>query len=429
MRHDAPQTMFARLAAAIEDDPHSKLRPEQLPPPGDWATWLICAGRGFGKTFAGSHWICDLVKSGAASRIALVGATAADTRDVMTEGASGILSISPSWFRPNYEPSKRKITWPNGAIATMYSSEESDRLRGPEHDAAWCDELCAWSNQQSTWDMLQFGLRAGKKPRTLITTTPKPVKLLRELIARDGQDVVVTRGRTLDNAKNLAPSFLEQIVNRYQGTRLGRQELEAELLLDTPGALWTRDMLDAARVTQETIDRLQLRRVVVAVDPSGARNSSDDGADKIGIVVAGVDDQKRGYVLEDCTCKDSPAGWGRKAVAAYYRWKADCIVAERNFGGAMVEHVIRTTDYNVAYREVSASRGKIARAEPVAALFEQGRVSMAPNLGDLEDELCAMTSDGYVGGGSPDRADAMVWALTEVMVLHQGPSWGVKPLW
>jgi predicted phage terminase large subunit-like protein len=412
MQADASASLFGGLIDALESDWSTKARPEQLPPPGDWSVWLLLGGRGFGKTRAGSGWTHTLARH--VSRIALVAATAADARDVMVEGESGILATAPNHARPEYEPSKRRLTWPNGAMASMFSSEEPDRLRGPQFSYAWCDELCAWTHARETWDNLQLGLRLGSRPRTFISTTPRPTPLLRELISRVGDDVALTKGRTVDNADNLPPAFLAQMKARYEGTRLGRQELNAELLEDVQGALWTRDMLDKARISAD--DLPAMRRVVVAVDPSGARSADDDGADSIGIVVAGLGVDGRGYVIEDATTKDSPAGWGRKAVSAYRRHRADRVVAERNFGGAMVQHVIRTADPTVSFKEVTASRGKIVRAEPIAALFEQGRVSLVNGLSELEDQLCAMTSDGFVGGGSPDRADAMVWALSELML-------------
>jgi phage terminase large subunit-like protein len=390
----------------------AKARPEQLPPPGDWNGWLLMAGRGFGKTRTGSEWIRECVEAGVARHIALVAPTAADARDVMVEGPAGILAVSSPWCRPQYEPSKRRLTWPNGAIASTFSSEESDRLRGPQHDLAWCDELGAWADPSSTWDMLAFGLRLGQHPRWLVTTTPKPIKLLRELLARDGKDVTVTRGSTFDNAANLAAPFLDAVKARYEGTRLGRQELNAELLLDIPGALWNREMLEKAYFSGRLPD---MRRVVVAVDPSGTRGEEDTG-DSVGIVVAGLGLDERGYILADRTCKLSPDAWGREAVKAYREFKADRIVAERNFGGAMVEHVLRTIDRNVSYREVTASRGKVARCEPVAALYEQERVRHAGSFPELEDQACAMTSDGYTGDGSPDRLDAAVWAISDLML-------------
>lgn len=400
---------FSAIADAIEADWHTIARPEQLPPRGDWTTWLILAGRGFGKTRTGAEWVRSIAESGKVGRIALVGPTAADTRDTMVEGESGLLAIAPNSNRPLYEPSKRRLTWTTGVQATLFSSEEPERLRGPQHGAAWCDELCAWRNMKDTWSNLQFGLRLGKKPRQLVTTTPKPNKLLKELIA--SRDTVVTRGSTYDNRDNLAPSFFSQIVKRFEGSRIGRQELNAELLEDVQGALWTREMIDRAR-TEVRLPPMQ--RIVVAVDPSGARSSEDDGADMIGIIVSSRGTDGRGYVLADRSCKLSPAGWGRVAVDAYREFAADRIVAERNFGGAMVEHVIRTVDGSAAYKEVVASRGKVQRAEPIAALYEQGRISHVCDSPELDDQLCAMTGNGFLGGGSPDRVDALVWALTEL---------------
>jgi phage terminase large subunit-like protein len=404
--------LAATLADALADGGwRAKARPSQLPPPGDWNGWLVMAGRGWGKNATASQWIHETVQANAAGRIALVAPTAADVRDTVIEGESGLLATAPEWCRPVYEPSKRKLTWPNGAFALAFSSEEADRLRGPQFDAAFADELAAWNEPQATWDMLMFGLRLGKHPRWLVTTTPRPSKLLKELLAREGKDVVVTRGSTFENAANLAPPFLEAIRARYEGTRLGRQELNAELLEDVQGALWTRDMIERARFTGTVPN---LRRVVVAIDPSGT-GGQHDGGDAVGIVVAGIGVDGLGYVLADRTIKASPGVWGAKAVAAYREFKADRIVAERNFGGAMVEHVIRTVDPNVPYREVTASRGKVQRAEPIAALYEQSRIRHAGSFTELEDQLAAMTGDGYGGDGSPDRADALVWALTELM--------------
>jgi phage terminase large subunit-like protein len=308
------RSLASQLADTLADGGwRAKARPEQLPPPGDWNGWVVCAGRGFGKTRTGAEWVRELVETGAAGRIALIGPTVADTRDVMVEGPAGILAVSSPWFRPEYEPSKRRLTWPNGAIATTFSSEESDRLRGPQHDAAWFDELAAMTDPSAVWDMAMFGLRLGR-PRWLVTTTPKPIKLLRELLGREGHDVVITRGSTLDNAANLAPAFLESIKARYAGTRLGRQEINAELLLDVQGALWTRDMLDRANGQWKLPD---IRRVVVAVDPSGTRGQEDSG-DSVGIVVCGLGTDGFGYVLADKTCKLSPDGWARVAVNSFH---------------------------------------------------------------------------------------------------------------
>lgn len=410
------RSLAAQLADTLADGGwRAKARPEQLPPVGDaWNGWLFVGGRGAGKTRTGAEWVCEEVETGRAKRIALVAPTAHDARHVMIEGESGLLSVAPSWNRPDYEPSRRRLSWRSGAEAYTFSSEEADRLRGPQFDLAWADELAAWTDLQSTWDMLMFGLRLGQHPRWLATTTPRPIAQLKALLKRD--DVVVSRATTFDNAANLAPAFLETIRTRYEGTRLGRQELNAELLEDVQGALWTRDMLEKARFIGGAVP--DLKRVVVAIDPSGTQGEGDSG-DAVGIVVAGVGRDGLGYVLSDCTIKASPAVWGARAVAAYQEFRADRIVAERNFGGAMVQHVIRTVNPSVPYREVTASRGKIQRAEPIAALYEQNKVRHVGNFTELEDQLAAMTGEGYLGDGSPDRADALVWALTELMTKPQ----------
>lgn len=384
-------------------------RPEQIAPEGDWLTWIINAGRGFGKTRAGAEWVREQVDAGC-KRIALVGETYKDLVEVMCYGDSGLASVFPPHQAPKIvaNPSVM-IEFHNGARALGYNATQPKQLRGPNFDAAWCDELAKWSYPRETWDMLQFGLRLGDRPRVLVTTTPRPIPLLMEIKA--DPMTVVTSGTTFDNAPNLAPSFLQQIRYKYEGTRLGRQELFAETLDDLPGALWTRAMFEAKRVRAAP----QMQRVVVAVDPSGTAGMSDNG-DDIGIVVAGKGIDGRGYVLADRTCKLSPDGWGRQAAIAYHEFKADRLVAERNFGGAMVEHVIRTVDRNVSYREVTASRGKVARAEPVAALYEQGRVSHVGGFSAMEDQMCQIGPDGYIGEGSPDRADALVWAITDLML-------------
>lgn len=426
-----PPAQLQEVLASLNDQECESLlhdwrffaRPSQLPPPDDalpdgpWLNWLILAGRGFGKTRTGAEWSREQVRAGA-SRIALIAPTASDARDVMVEGESGLLAVC--WAgdrtytgeplgRPSYEPSKRRLTWANGAVATLFSAEEPERLRGPQHEVIWADELAAWKYLRETWDMAMFGLRLGARPRTCITTTPKPLPLVKE-IAKDPR-TVVTRGSTFDNAGNLASTFLQAIRDKYEGTRLGRQELNAEILDDLPGALWSRDAIDKARVRTAP----ELQRIVVAVDPSGTKGGDDDG-DEIGIVVAAKGVDGRAYVLADRTCKLSPDGWGRRAVNAYHEFEADRLVAERNFGGAMVEHVIKTIDHSVAYKEVTASRGKVARAEPIAALYEQGKVSHVGSFPELEDQMCQIDASGYIGDGSPDRADALVWALTELMV-------------
>ncbi len=394
------------MADALERDWQAVARPEQLPPPGGWSIWLILAGRGAGKTRAGAEWVRSLAEAASVARIALVGPTAADVRDTMIEGESGLLAIAPDSNRPTFEPSKRRLTWPNGVQATLFSSEEPERLRGPQFGAAWTDEMCAFRNLKDTWSNLQFGLRLGKHPRQVVTTTPKPIKLLKELVKRDGQDVRVTRGSTYDNRDNLAPTFFSQIVRQYEKTRLGRQELMAEILEDTPGALWSRELLEEGR--REKVP--PMRRIVVAIDPAV---SVSENSDETGIIVAGLGADGHGYVLEDASGKFSPIEWARRAVALYHKHCADRIVAEANQGGAMVETTIRTVDQNVSFKGVHASRGKVTRAEPIAALAEQFRVHLVGAFPELEDQLCSFEA-GLPG--SPDRLDAMVWALTELMV-------------
>lgn len=393
-------------------------RPNQLEPEGDWNTWLILAGRGFGKTRIGSEtirsWVCGdtPLSGGRYSRIALVAETAADARDVMVLGESGLLACHPKDFRPEWSPTNRKLTWPNGAQAWVYNATEPDQLRGPQHDAAWCDELAKFRYMQETWDQLQFGLRLGAHPRVIVTTTPRPLPLIKKLV--QDPDTYVTRGSTFDNAGNLAKPFLKQIEERYGGTRLGRQELEGEILGDIPGALWSRASIDDNRMREAPKD---LERVIVAVDPAA---SSEEGADENGIVVVGMardpDGYARGYVLEDGTLRGSPEEWARRAVNLYRKWSADKIVAEKNNGGEMVSTVIRTIDRSVPVKLVHASRGKIVRAEPISALYEQGRVHHCGRFDHLEDQMCLFSVDNIRSSatGSPDRVDALVWGLTEV---------------
>lgn len=404
-------------------DWHAWARPNQIAPEGDWTTWLLLAGRGFGKTRSGSEWVRSIVcgktplAAGAYSRIALVAETAADARDVLVEGESAILSVHPKDFRPLYEPSKRRLTWPNGAVATLFNATEPDQLRGPQFDAAWCDELAKWKYAKETWDMLQFGLRLGHRPKQVVTTTPRPIPVLKEILADPG--TVVTKGKTEDNRSNLAASFLNQIRAKYTGTRLGRQELDAEILDDAPGALWTRSAIDRDRRKESDVPRLT--RIVVAVDPAAKTNVvAEDGA-ATGIVVAGMGDDGRGYVLDDLTCRTSPDGWARRALSGMDRYGADCIVVETNNGGEMVAAAIKAVRPTAPIREVTASRGKWTRAEPIAALYEQGRISHVGSLPDLEDEMVLFGPNGMVGGSSPDHVDALVWALTELfpmMIRH-----------
>jgi len=382
-------------------------RPSQVAPLGDWRYWLIRTGRGWGKTRTGAEWVREQVEEFGRTRIALVGATSADVRDTMIEGPAGILSICPPWNRPEYEPSKRRLTWPNGAMAIAYSADEPDRLRGPQHDAAWCDETATWRRMMEAWDMLMFGLRMGQNPQALVTTTPRPCKLLKQLI--DDPLCVVTGGSTLENVANLAPQYVQKIIERYQGTRLGRQEIDGELLEDIEGALWTRRMIEAHRTNGEGVP--EYIRVVVAIDPAV---TSGEDADDTGIVVAALGTDREAYILHDATCHKPPAQWAQRAVNCYENFRADRIIGEVNNGGDLVETVIRTADPTVAYRKVHASRGKRVRAEPIAALYEQGRVHHVGALDALEDQMCNFVPDHM--DGSPDRVDALVWALTELMV-------------
>lgn len=379
-------------------------RPNQIAPEGEWSTWLALAGRGFGKTEAGAQWVRERVKNGARS-IALVAETQKDLEEVMV---ARLLAVHPPHERPTVRYKPVRIIWPNGATALGYNGTEPDQLRGPEFDTAWCDEIAKYRYARELWDMLQFTMRAGTDPRVFVTTTPRPIPLIKEIIA--DPSTVVTRGSTLDNADNLAPSFLSRIIAKYAGTRLGRQELDAEILDDVPGALWTRDAIEASRIR----DAPDLQRIVVAVDPSGTKGGPE--SDDVGIVIVGLGFDGRGYILADWTCNLGPAGWGRRAVEAYQTFKADRIVAESNYGGAMVESTIRAVDLSAPVTLVNASRGKIARAEPVAALFEQNRVSFVGSMPELEDQLCAFTPSGFIGERSPDRADAMIWAITELML-------------
>lgn len=419
-------------------------RAEQVPPQGDWLIWLILAGRGWGKTRTGAEWVHERVSAGV-RRLALVARTAADIRDVMVEGESGILATAHPANRPVYNPTTRRLTWPNGAVATTFSAEEPNSLRGPQFDAAWCDELAAWSYAQEAWDQLQFGLRLGKHPRVCITTTPRPTPIIRGLVddSRQGGSVVVTKGSTFDNAANLAPSFLEQLIRKYEGTRLGRQEISAEILDDNPGALWKRDDIERSRVRVAP----EMRRIVVAVDPAASENAQ---ACECGIVVAGVGKDGHGYILEDLSLVASPNEWGAIVEQAYRRHKADRVVAEQNMGGALVEMLLRTINRNIPYTRVTAARGKQIRAEPVAALYEQGRVHHVGEWPELEDQLVTwdpamveprrhraavreteakgpMQGARGKGARSSDRLDALVWALTFLMVENVPDAASVLP--
>jgi phage terminase large subunit-like protein len=388
-------------------------RPEQLLPPGtDWSTWLILAGRGWGKTQCGSHAVNKLVGDYGYRRIALIGDTAAEVRDVMVEGPSGILASSPPWFRPVYTPSKRKVQWPNGSVGLCFSAEEYESLRGPQFDAAWLDELAKWRYAMDAFDQLQFGLRLGRRPIQIVTTTPRPVEVVRLLLKL--KTTYVTRGRTFDNLMNLAPQFRETIISRYEGTRLGRQELDAELLDDNPDALWDHRLIDKLRVSHT--DGVDLERTVVALDPPASTSG------RAGIVAA-AKAGNHAYILEDGSVEGrSPHDWGTKAVSLYYKHEADAIVAEVNQGGDMVAEVIKQVDPNIPVIMVRAYRGKWLRAEPVAGLYQKNLVHHVGVHAELEDQMVQLTPENLAKGRSPDNLDAMVWAITELMLKkHANP--------
>lgn len=397
-----------QLEALRYDWEDYKARPNQKIPDGDWRYWLIQAGRGFGKTRTGAETIRQWVKRGY-KRIHLVGATAGDTRDVMVQGESGLLACFHPKQRPNYEPSKRLVTFHTGAVAYLFSADEPERLRGPQCEAFWADEIAAWRFGQDAWDNLLFGFRLGNDPRGVITTTPKPIQLLKDIIA--DPHTFITRASSYDNRANLAPAFFDAIIRKYEGTRLGRQELEAELLEDIPGALWTRAMIDATRIKLSDIQWNLMVRIVVAIDPAV---TAGEASDHTGIIVAGLTDTGHVIVIDDLTCKESPFAWAGIATAAYKRYKADRIIGEVNNGGDLVEANIRGVAPNVSYRSVRASRGKMVRAEPVAALYEQRRVHHVGAFPLLEDEMCSFVPGSSVR--SPDRMDALVWAVIDLVV-------------
>lgn len=390
-------------------------RPKQLPPDGDWDTWMVLAGRGFGKTRTGAEWIRELVeKTDRKLRIALVGRTPSDVRDVMIYGPTGIMTISPPWNRPLHEPSKRRLTWKNGSVAITYSYQNPDELRGPGKDFAWCDELASAPTSES-WDNLMFGMREGEHPQTLITTTPRPTSLIKTL----AKSSIVVTGSTYENKENLAKSYIKYIEEKYANTRLGRQEIFAEILEDIEGALWTLATIDRNKV--KSIDRKLLSRIVVAVDPSA---SSDKDSDETGIIVCGLGTDTFGYVLDDFTILGTPNERAHQIKRAYEKWEADFIIAEKNNGGDMVEYMIKTVDpqNKMPVKLVHASRGKFTRAEPIAALYEQNKIKHVDDgtgrLQLLEDELCSWTP---IISLSPNRLDALVWGFTKLMLNDRSP--------
>lgn len=407
--------------------------PHQLPPDGAWKTWVVMGGRGAGKTRAGAEWVRAEVEgsrptdAGRARRVALVGETVDQVREVMIFGDSGILACSPPDRRPEWEATRRRLVWPNGAVAQVYSAHDPDSLRGPQFDAAWVDELAKWKKAGETWDMLQFALRLGTNPRQVVTTTPRNVEVLKAVLKNPS--TVLTHAPTEANRAYLAASFLEEIRSRYGGTWMGRQELDGILLEEVEGALWTAAQLEALRLPQAP----PLDRIVVAIDPpvTGHRGSDACGILVVGAITEGPPQNWRAVVLEDASVLAAkPQAWAQAAIDAFHRHRADRLVAEVNQGGALVESLIRQFDALIPYRAVHAARGKAQRAEPVAALYEQGRVQHLGGLGDLEDQMCRFARQGYAGPGSPDRVDALVWALTDLMI-EPARSWqrpGIRTL-
>lgn len=407
-------------------------RDDQLPPAlteaGEvWRVWLILGGRGAGKTRAGAEWVrakalgIAPIAEKPAERIALIGETMADVRRVMIEGVSGLLSVHGADERPRYEVSKGQLIWPNGTIAEIYSAETPDGLRGPQFAAAWCDELCKWRNDEATWDMLQFALRLGEAPQAVVTTTPRPLPLLKAVMA--DKATAVTRAATADNADNLAPSFVAEMHRRYAGTVLGRQELSGEVIEDLSGGLWRRDWIEDQRVQEAP----ELRSVVVAVDPPVTATANSDAC---GIVVAGVGADGRVYVIDDRTLQGrEPNVWARAVRSAYGDHGADRVVAEINQGGDLVVAVLKQIDRVMPVRTVRATRGKWLRAEPVAALYAEGRIAHAGRFEELEEQMCAFGVDGRAGGRSPDRLDALVWAITDLLIDPPAPARPIAQPW
>ena len=407
----------------IEADWTLRAHEGQQAPDGDWRLWLLIAGRGFGKTRAGAEWVRAIAERDGAARIALVGATPHEARSVMVEGESGLLRIAPWWNRPAFHPALRRLVWKSGAQAVLCGASDPESLRGQQFSHGWADEIGKWPMGEAAWDNLELALRLGERPQVVATTTPRPVSLVRRLVARVGVDAVRTGGRTADNRLHLAPGFVAAVERNYGGTRLGRQELDGELLEDVEGALWTRDLIERCRVRHVPAGdagEAALHRVVVAVDPPAGAGA---GSDACGIVVVGLGSDGRGYVVADATVAGlGPDGWARAVAGAAAVHGADRVVAEANNGGAMVESVLRAVDAGLPVKLVHASRGKSARAEPVAALYEAGRVAHRGAFPELEDQMCGLLmGGGYAGPGrSPDRADALVWALSELMLRKAG---------
>jgi phage terminase large subunit-like protein len=389
-------------------------RPEQLLPGtlgaritrDDWVFWVVQAGRGFGKTRTGAETVREWAQN-PKERILLIGPTAADVRDIMIEGPSGLLNCYPIDERPIYKPTRHLIRFPSGAVGITRSAEEPERLRGPQFTKFWWDELCAAQYAKEAWDQVMFGFRVKtKKLQGVITTTPKPIPTFKAIIA--SSRTVVTRGSSYANRRNISEQFYQEVIAPYEGTRLGRQEIEAELLEDVPGALWTRALIDAAKIRPEQVRWDMLVRIVVAVDPAV---SHGEDADETGIVVVALTVSGHVLVLDDLTLRGSPLEWAKVVIAAFRSKRADRVIGEVNNGGDLVERNIKAVDPNIPFRAVRASRGKMVRAEPVAALYEQGRVHHVGSFPQLEDQMCSYTPES--GERSPDRMDALVWGITE----------------
>jgi len=378
-------------------------RSDQVAPEGDWDIWLALAGRGWGKTETGAQWVKELQAQGVMN-FALVAETQKDLDEVMV---ARLLAIYPDAERPHVKYKPTRVIWPNGATALGYNGTQPNQLRGPEFEAAWVDELAKYKYARETWDMLQFCMRRGTHPRQLITTTPRPIELVKAIVAGEEGKVHITRGSTMDNVANLASRFLKRVQDRYAGTRLGRQELNAEILGDLPGALWRQSIIDTYRLR----DAPKMKRTLVSVDPAV---TAGEEADEHGIIVAGMCEEKHGHVLHDGSLRGSPTEWAQEAIALAKRHDAEGVVVEVNQGGDMVAHVLRTIAPNLNVIEVRASKGKHVRAEPIASLYEQGRVHHIGNYPELEGQMTQMTTEGFQGGGSPDRLDALVWAMSEL---------------
>lgn len=390
-------------------------RPKQLPPPGDWLVWLLLSGRGFGKTRTGSEYVRSRMLSGEVGQATLIGPTAADVRDLMIEGPAGLKRVHPDHERPTYNPSKRKLTWDNGSYAICYSAEDPESIRGGEVGLVWCDEMAAWRYPQEAWDQLQFTLRELGDIRTVITTTPKPLPIIKELV-RDPATHLTT-GSSYENSSNLNQAFIDQVLKKYEGTRLGQQEIHAVILDDNPNALWKRSWLERDRVSKHP----RLIRIIVAVDPAVTAN---ENSDETGIIVLGKCADGHVYILDDVSMQQSrPEAWAVSVIAAYNKWSADRVIGEVNNGGDLIEAVLRSVDKTVSYKSVRASRGKVVRAEPVSALYEQSKAHHVGFFPTLEDQMC----EWEPGMSSPDRMDALVWGVTE-LALSSGDNRVASPI-